>query len=153
MPVGSIPPRLRSDSPSRSHERRKSRRFNMRLSVLLRPKDDSWAVGETVDVSASGTLFVTNRPVLVGAAIEYVLTFPPNLTNTPQPLQVRFFGEVFRCERVPEHSEAFAVAVRNKGHHSLKCLSSEQSASYLAIEQQLSATYSSAAAIPPRGEK
>lgn len=134
--------------PFSSVNRRKRLRFDMRLSVLLRAKGDSWALGETVDVSAYGSLFVTNRPFQIGIAIEYVLTFPPNLTNTPQPLQVRFFGNVVRCQQVPEHNEAFAIAVRNKGPRSLSALSSEQSASYLAIEQQLSATSHSAAAIP-----
>jgi PilZ domain-containing protein len=149
MPPSSLRDRLPANLPFYAKERRKRLRFDMKLPVLLREMGNSWAIGETVNLSASGAYFVTNRPLLIGVVVEYVLTFPADLINAPQPLRVRFVSKVMRCERVPENSEAFGIAVSNKGHHYLSSVSSEESASYDAIEKQLSAVSSSAAAIPP----
>jgi hypothetical protein len=136
-----------SDLPSRSGERRKNRRFDMHLPVFLRALGDSWTASETADVSATGALFVTDRPFLLNTPIEYLLTFPPDLTKAPQPLRVRFFGVVLRCERVPDNPKVFGIAVRNTAH---RYLSREESASYDAVEQRYLATSNSEAAIPPQ---
>jgi PilZ domain len=144
MQFNSLANRLPSDLPS---ERRSGLRFDMHLPVLLRVLGDLWVVGETLDVSASGTLFVTDRPLLLSAPIEYVLTFPPDLTKAPQPLRVQFFGMVVRCERVLDSSGAFGVAVRNDRH---RYVSRELSARLDAIEQKLLARSSSAPRSQPR---
>ena len=123
--------------PFHSPERRKNPRFDLYFSVFLRVLGDLWAVGETTDVSATGALFVTNRPFLLSAPIEYVLTFPPDLTKVANPVRVRFFGKVLRSQRVHDSSGAFRIAVRSDAH---RYLSREQSASFDAIEQKLSAT-------------
>jgi hypothetical protein len=123
--------------PFHSGERRKNPRFDLHFSVLLRVLGDLWAGGETADVSATGAFFVTDRPFLLSAPIEYVLTFPPDLTKVANPLRVRFFGKVLRSERVPDSNGAFRIAVRSDAH---RYLSREQSASFDAIEQKLSAT-------------
>jgi hypothetical protein len=137
MPVGSFPNGLPPDSPFYSTERRKSLRFGMRFPVLLRAIGNSWGSGETVEVGTSGAFLVADRPLLLGVAVEFVLTFPPDLTKAPHPLRLRFCGKVVRCERVSENSEAFEIAVQNDSHH---YLSREQSASYDAIEQHLLVT-------------
>jgi hypothetical protein len=97
----------------------------------------SWAAGQTDDVSATGAFLVTDRPFLVSTPVEYVLTFPPDLTKAPNPLRVRFFGKVLRCERVPDNNSVFGIAVQSAAH---RYLSQEQSVSFDVIEQKLSAT-------------
>jgi PilZ domain len=136
-----------SELPLQSGERRKNRRFDMHFPVFLRALGDSWVASETADVSATGALFVIDRPFLLNTPIEYVLTFPPDLTKAPQPLRVRFFGKVLRCERVPDNSKAYGIAVRNTAH---RYLSREESASFDAIEQKHLATSNSAATIQPQ---
>ena len=121
-------------------ERRKNPRFDMRFPVIFRAIGDRWTLGETSDVSAAGVFFVTERPFLLNIPVEYVLTFPPELTKAPQPLRVRFFGTVLRCERVPEANGLFGVAVRNAAH---RYLTREEAASFEALESELSATKSS----------
>src|SRR5215471_3156758 len=79
-------------------ERRKNHRFGMHFPVLLRCLGEPWTTTETADVSAMGASFLTDRPFLLNAPVEYVLTFPPELTKASQRLRVRFFGTVLRCE-------------------------------------------------------
>jgi hypothetical protein len=122
---------------SHAGKRRKRARFDMHFPALLRTLDDSWVGAETTDVSATGSFLVADRPFLVSAPVEYVLTFPPDLTKAPNPLRVRFFGKVLRCERVPDNNSVFGIAVQSAGH---RYLSQEQSVSFDAIEQKLSAT-------------
>jgi hypothetical protein len=66
-----------------------------------------------------------------------VLTLPPDLTKVTNLLRVRFFGKVLRCERIPDNNSVFGIAVQSATHH---YLSQEQSVSFDAIEQRLSAT-------------
>lgn len=115
-------------------ERRKNRRFDMHFPVFLRAIGDSWATSKTADVSATGAFFVTDRPFLLNAPIEYVLTFPPDLTKASQVLRVRFFGVVRRCEQVPEGASSFGIAVRNTAH---RYLSREEAANFDAMENEL----------------
>jgi hypothetical protein len=132
--------------PLHSGERRKNRRFAMHFSVFLRALGNSWAACETADVSAAGASFVTDRPFLLSTPIEYVLTFPVDLTKAPQPLRVRFFATVLRCERVPDSNSAFGIAVRNTAH---RYLNREESASYDEIAHKLSTTPNATASIQP----
>jgi PilZ domain len=139
--------RLPSGSPIHSREHRKNPRFDLHFLALMRARGASWAVGETADVSAAGTFFVADRPLLVSTPIEYVLTFPPDLSKAPKPLRVWFFGNVLRCERVPDRSGSFGIAVRNVNH---RYLNPELSASFDAIELKLSGTSSAATTIRRR---
>jgi len=127
-------------------ERRKNPRFDMHFPVFLRKLGDPWTVSETSDVSAAGAFFVTNRPILLNAPIEYVLTFPPDLTKAPQPLRVRFFGMVLRCERVPDGNGVFGIAVRNTAH---RYLTSDEAANFDSMEQQLSLSANSTVSSQP----
>jgi PilZ domain len=103
----------------------------MRFPVFLRGLGDPWSQSQTADVSASGAFFVTERPFLLNTPIEYVLTFPTELTKAPQPLRVRFFGSVLRCERIADGSGSFGVAVRNAAH---RYLTPQESATFDAME-------------------
>ena len=132
------PDSLNSERPSNvaapSDERRKSPRFRLRFPVLLRVLGDAWAAGETADVSTTGAFFVTDRPLLLDTPIEYVLTFPPELTKAPRPLRMRFSGTLLRCERVYIGRGAFGIAVWSTDH---RYLTGDQAASFEAIEQEL----------------
>jgi len=126
----SLPDELVTGLSAPSGERRKNARFDMRFPVLLRALGEPWLATETADVSATGAMFVTQRPFLLNAPIEYVLRFPPELTKAPQPLLVRFFGTVLRCERTSDGSGVYGVAVRNSGH---RYLTREEAAGFDAI--------------------
>jgi hypothetical protein len=130
----------------RAGERRKNPRFDMHFPVFLRALGDSWTLSQTADVSAAGALFVTEKPFLLSSPIEYVLTFPSELTKAPQPLRVRFFGAVLRCERVAE-GIGFGVAVRNTAH---RYLTRDEASSFDTLEQKLAPTPTSANATPAR---
>ena len=147
MDSRSVTNRPPSGSAIHSGERRKNPRFDLHFLAFMRALRDSWAMGETADVSAAGTFFVTDRPLPLSTPIEYVLTFPPDLTKAPKPLRVWFLGNVLRCKRVPDGSGSFGIAVRNVNH---RYLNPELSASFDAIELKLSATSSAATTIQPR---
>jgi hypothetical protein len=106
----------------------------MHFPVFLRALGDPWAMTETGDVSATGAFFVTDRPFLLNTPIEYVLTFPQELTKAARPLRVRFYGSVLRCERVASGSGRFGVAVRNTAH---RYLTADESLTFEALEQKL----------------
>ena len=144
MPSNSLAKGQPSGLPVHSAERRRRPRFDMHFSVLLRALGDSWTAGKTADVSATGAFFVTDRPFRLGTDIEYLLTFPPELTKAPTPLRVRFFGQVLRCERVPDSDGIFDLAVQSTDH---RYLDLEQAGSFDAIEQKLRASSSTVAAI------
>ena len=135
MQSNSLPHELTLGLPFHRGERRKNPRFDMRFPVFLRKPGDPWTVSETSDVSAAGASFVANRPFLLSTPVEYVLTFPSNLTKAPQPLRVRFFGTVLRCERVADRNGVFSIAVRNTAH---RYLTREESASFDSMEQRVS---------------
>lgn len=128
---------LSAAMPVRAGERRKNPRFDMHFSVFLRAFGDPWSVTVTADLSAAGALFVTDRPFLLNTPIEYVLTFPPELTKAPQPLRVRFYGSVLRCERVPDGNGTFGVAVRNTAH---RYLTREESAAFDELDRRKAST-------------
>jgi len=114
-------------------ERRKNTRFAMRFSVFLRALGDPWTLSETSDISAAGAMFITDRPFLLNTPIEYVLTFPPELTKAARPIRVRFHGTVLRCERLLSGDGVFGVAVRNTAH---RYLAGEEAATFDALDQK-----------------
>jgi hypothetical protein len=134
MQPNSVASQPSPDLAFRSVERRKNPRFDMRFRVFLRGLGDPWTISETADVSAPGAFLVADRPFLLNTPIEYVLTFPPDLTKAPQPLRMRFFGIVLRCERVPDGNGAFGIAVRNTAH---RYLTRDESVSFDTMERQL----------------
>lgn len=90
----------------------------------------------TADVSATGVSFVGERPFLLGAPVEYVLTFPPDLTKAPRPLRMRCLGVVLRCHQTGDGKGAFGVAVRSTSH---RYLTRDETDTFDAIEQDLAA--------------
>jgi len=134
MGTNSMSHPMKASAHSHSEERRKNPRFDMHFPVFLRVLGDPWTLTRTNDISATGAFFVTDRPFLLNTPIEYVLTFPPELTKAQRPLRVRFYGSVIRCERVAAGTGTFAVAVRNTAH---RYLTADESLSFDALEQRL----------------
>jgi hypothetical protein len=118
----------------------------MHFRVLLRRIGEPWINTETADVSATGAFFVTDRPFLLNTPVEYILTFPPDLTKAKVPLRMRFFGSVLRCERTPQGTDnSFGVAVRNTTH---RYLTAEESAPFDELDQQFKSTFGQSEAPP-----
>lgn len=91
-------------------ERRATRRFTMMLPVKVRlPEsgDGSERSGETRDVSYRGLYFLTEASVQPGAAIEFVLTLPQQITLAGD-VHIRCYARVLRVE--PRNSRSGVAA-------------------------------------------
>jgi hypothetical protein len=86
-------------TPEASPERRVIRRFDMRLSAIVKVADGSVdeLLTETQNVSARGVFLYLDRTLSAGSRIHVTLTFPPHITLT-EPLRVRFRARVVRVE-------------------------------------------------------
>jgi hypothetical protein len=71
-------------------------RFPLSLPVVLSTHDEEFAA-ETVNVSASGVLFVTDRKVPAGTTIGFQLRMPGEILGTPRDVLVHCRGRVVRC--------------------------------------------------------
>lgn len=147
MQPSAFPVELTAALSSRAGERRKNPRFDMHVPVFLRALGESWIATETADVSAAGAFFVTQRPLLLNTPLEYVLTFPIELTKAQRPLLVRFFGMVLRCEQLRDRSGVYGIAVRNTGH---RYLTREEAAGFDAMQRELSSPPNTGDAEQPR---
>ena len=80
-------------------EKRATRRFALRLPVSVNYSTNGEASGpaQTRDVSARGISFYMDSSVQAGAAIEFTLTLPPEITLT-ESIQVRCKGRVVRVD-------------------------------------------------------
>ena len=82
-------------SPARQ-EVRCAVRFPLSLPVVLTAGDQEFAAA-TVNVSASGVLFVTDRSVPLGISIGFQMRMPGEILGTPQDVLVHCLGRVVRC--------------------------------------------------------
>jgi PilZ domain len=92
-------------------ERRATRRFTMMLPLKVRlpeSSDDAQGTGETRDVSYRGLYFMTEASVRPGAAIEFVLTLPQQITLAGD-VHIRCYARVLRVE---PHNSRSGVAAR-----------------------------------------
>jgi hypothetical protein len=80
-------------------ERRRMRRFDMRLPATVKVEDASIdeLLTETQNVSARGVFLYLDRPLAEGSRIHVTLTLPPHVTLT-NPVRVRFTARVVRAE-------------------------------------------------------
>lgn len=87
------------DSPQ---ERRATRRFDMRLSALVKTTEGSPCElpTETQNVSARGVFFYLDRHIAPGTHLEVTLTFPSHITLT-DPVRIRFLARVLRIDTAP----------------------------------------------------
>jgi PilZ domain len=76
-------------------EQRRSQRFDLRLpfELLRGPK----AKGETRNVSSSGVLFRSPKPMEIGAPVEYLITLP-KAPGTRVDVRLRCVGTIVRGE-------------------------------------------------------
>jgi hypothetical protein len=81
-------------------ERRSARRFEIRLSLIVRWTSGS-AVGEAVtklrDVSSRGVYFLSPKDIKHGSPVEIVMTLPHEITRVG-PVKVRCLGRIQRTE-------------------------------------------------------
>ena len=71
-------------------------RFPLRLPVVLSTDAEEFAAA-TVNVSASGVLFITDRNVTTGMLIGFSLRMPGEILGTPRDVLVQCRGRVVRC--------------------------------------------------------
>jgi PilZ domain len=79
----------------------RERRLRHRVSVLFRiPGSDQWIEGVTENISRSGLLFRSSRPLEVGSSMELILEMPHELTGDDDA-RVVCEGSLVRVEPVP----------------------------------------------------
>jgi hypothetical protein len=71
-------------------------RFPLSLPVVLSTDEEEFAAA-TINVSASGVLFVTDRKVPSGTLIGFSLRMPGEILGTPRDVLVHCRGRVVRC--------------------------------------------------------
>jgi hypothetical protein len=71
-------------------------RFPLSLPVVLSTDDEEFPAA-TVNVSASGVLFITDRKVSPAALIGFSLRMPGEILGTPRDVLVHCRGRVVRC--------------------------------------------------------
>lgn len=90
-------------------EKRATRRFLLDLPIAIKFLDNGTyeVTGHTRDVSSRGVFFYVNSEIVEGAAIEFVMTLPSEITFT-DPIRVHCSGKVVRVDK---NAEAQGVAV------------------------------------------
>jgi hypothetical protein len=71
-------------------------RFPLSLPVALSTDAEEF-MAVTVNVSASGVLFITDRKVTTGTHIGFQLRMPGEILGTPRDVLVHCQGRVVRC--------------------------------------------------------
>jgi hypothetical protein len=71
-------------------------RFPLILPVVLSTEAEEFSAA-TVNVSASGVLFITDRNVSTGMLIGFSLRMPGEILGTPRDVLVQCRGRVVRC--------------------------------------------------------
>ena len=113
---------------SSANERRRMRRFDMRLPAAVRLADgeSNEFLTETQNVSARGVFFYLDRAVAEGTSVDVTMTFPPHVTLT-DAVRVRFKARVIRVE-APLLSARIGIAAIIEEYEFLR---SSQSPDYL----------------------
>jgi hypothetical protein len=95
-----------------SPEKRSTRRFALRLPVAVKQEqtDPQDQAATSRDVSARGICFYVESAVEEGAAIEFTLTLPPEITLT-ESIHVRCKGKVVRVDEPAEDGKVAVAAV------------------------------------------
>ena len=97
--------------PQPQTEKRSTRRFVLDLPVEVKFLDNGTCqvTGRTRDVSSRGVFFYLNSEIAVGAAIEFVMTLPSEITLA-SPIRVHCIGKVVRVEK-NSGGQGIAVAI------------------------------------------
>jgi hypothetical protein len=93
-------------------EKRSTRRFALRLPVSVKQTNNGTFEQAALsrDVSARGICFYVESTVEAGAAIEFTLTLPPEITLT-ESIHVRCRGKVVRVDEPGEDGKVAVAAV------------------------------------------
>jgi hypothetical protein len=93
-------------------EKRATRRFALRLpaTVSYRENGTQEKSAQTRDVSARGICFYLDSAIQAGAAIEFTLTLPPEITLT-ESIRVRCKGKVVRVDQGTADGKVAVAAV------------------------------------------
>jgi len=93
-------------------EKRATRRFALRLPATVSYKENGSQEksAQTRDVSARGICFYLDSVIQAGAAIEFTLTLPPEITLT-ESIRVRCKGKVVRVDQGAADGKVAVAAV------------------------------------------
>jgi hypothetical protein len=93
-------------------DKRATRRFALRLPVSVSYTADGAQekTAQTRDVSARGICFFVDSAIAAGAAIEFTLTLPPEITLT-ESIRVRCKGKVVRVDEGDSDGRIAVAAV------------------------------------------
>lgn len=92
-------------------EKRSTRRFSLDLPISVKFLDNGRreVAGHTRDVSSRGVFMYLDTEIRVGAAIEFIMTLPPEITLS-DPIRVRCHGRVLRVDKAGQ-GQGVAVAI------------------------------------------
>jgi hypothetical protein len=92
-------------------EKRSTRRFSLDLPISVKFLDNGRRelAGHTRDVSSRGVFMYLDTEIAAGAAIEFVMILPPEITLS-DPLRVRCTGKVLRVDKSGQE-QGVAVAI------------------------------------------
>jgi len=92
-------------------EKRSTRRFSLYLPISVKFLDSGRreVAGHTRDVSSRGVFMYLDTEIRAGAAIEFVMTLPPEI-KLSDPISVRCTGSVLRVDKAG-HEQGVAVAI------------------------------------------
>ncbi len=92
-------------------DKRATRRFSLDLPISVKFVDSAKQDlgGHTRDVSSRGVYMYLETEIVPGAAIEFVMTLPREVTLA-EPIRVRCIGKVLRVEKA-EQEQGVAVAI------------------------------------------
>jgi PilZ domain-containing protein len=92
-------------------EKRSIRRFSLDLPISVKFLDNGRheVSGHTRDVSARGIFIYLDTEIRAGAAIEFVMTLPAEITLS-DPIRVRCTGKVLRVDKSGQE-QGVAVAI------------------------------------------
>lgn len=100
-------------SNASAHDRRSSRRHNIKTSLRIRV----WRSGlpeeraESVNLSQRGIFFLADRRLAEGEIIEVLLKMPEEVTGQPTT-EWRCTGHIVRTEHVESPRDKFGIGVR-----------------------------------------
>jgi len=78
-------------------EQRATRRFSLRLPLMVKHPQKGEIAAVTRDISSRGICFYLDSPLEVDSDLQFTLTLPPEITLT-SPIRVRCFGRVLRVK-------------------------------------------------------
>jgi hypothetical protein len=92
-------------------EKRLTRRFAFDLPISVKSLDNGRRelAGHTRDVSSRGVFMYLDTEIVTGAAIEFVMTLPTEITLSA-PIRVRCIGRVLRADKSAQE-QGIAVTI------------------------------------------